>query len=86
VTELVGRAKAIVLDRLSVDMDFNETLCLAYLPDMSMGWHKDGEADMKDVIISPSFGTNCKIKFCNEGYLLDWEETNDQDKGSTDSR
>lgn len=82
----MGRAKAIVLDRLSVEMDFNETLCLAYLPDMSMVWHKDGQAGLKDVVISPSFGTNCKIKVCNKGYLLDWEETNNHGKGSADSR
>jgi alkylated DNA repair dioxygenase AlkB len=67
-------------------MDLNETLFLAYLPDMSMGRHKDGEAGLKDVVISLSFGTNCKLKVCNKGYLLDWEETNNHGKGSTHSR
>jgi 2OG-Fe(II) oxygenase superfamily len=86
VTELVGRAKAIVLDRLGVEMDFNETLCLAYLPDMSMGWHNDREAGLNDIIISHSFGANCEMKFAMKGHLLGGEETNNHDKCSADSR
>ena len=37
VTELVRKAKAIVQERLGVEFDFNEALCLTYLPDMSIG-------------------------------------------------
>ena len=67
VNELVRRGKAIVQDRLGVDVDFNEALCLAYLPDMSIGWHNDGEADLEDTIISHSFGANCEMKFAMKG-------------------
>lgn len=67
ITELVQRAKAIVLDRIGADVDFNEVLCLAYLPDMAIGWHNDGEADLRDIIVSHSFGANCQMKFAMKG-------------------
>lgn len=61
------RAEAVVLARIDVDVDFNEALLLAYLPDMSIGWHNDGEADLGDVICSHSFGANCVMKFAMQG-------------------
>jgi 2OG-Fe(II) oxygenase superfamily len=67
VTELVRRAKAIVRDRLGVQFDFNEALCLAYLPNMSIGWHNDGEAGMGDIIVSRSFGSSREMMFAMKG-------------------
>lgn len=63
INEIVRRAKAIVLDKLGFEVDLNEALCLAYLPDTSMGWHNDEEAGLKDTIVSHSFGANCNMKF-----------------------
>lgn len=66
-SELVNRGKAVVLDRLGVDIDLNEALCIAYLPDMATGWRNDGEAGLGDVIVSHSFGASCGMKFAMKG-------------------
>ncbi len=66
-TELVHKAKAIVLDRFSVDVDLNEALCLAYLPEMAISWHDDGEPGLGDTVISSSFGADTTMKFAMKG-------------------
>lgn len=63
IPKLVSRGKAVVSKILGREVDFNEALCLAYLPEMSIGWHNDGEAGLGDVIVSHSFGASSTMSF-----------------------
>ena len=74
--ELVHRAKAIVLERLGVDFEFNEDLCLAYLPEMSIGWYNDGGSGVGKYHLSHSFGANCEMKFAMKGAYWAGRKTN----------
>ncbi|KAF7502636.1 hypothetical protein GJ744_005411 [Endocarpon pusillum] len=67
VGQLVRRAEAVVLGTMGINVSFNEALLLAYLPDMSIRWHDDGEADLGDTVISHSVGGNCVMKFAMKG-------------------
>lgn len=80
IIDLVQRAQAIVLERLGIAVEFNEALCLAYLPDMSIGWHNDGEVGLGDVIVSHSFGSNCEMKFAMKGMYWTGQKHNSGSK------
>jgi 2OG-Fe(II) oxygenase superfamily len=67
ILDLVHQAEAVVMARVDLDVDFNEALLLAYLPEMAIGWHKDGEAGLGDVVCSRSFGANSIMKFAMHG-------------------
>ena len=67
ISQLVRRAEAVVLGTVGMNVSFNEALLLAYLPEMSIGWHDDGEADLGDTVISHSVGGNCVMKFAMKG-------------------
>jgi 2OG-Fe(II) oxygenase superfamily len=67
ILDLVHQAEAVVMARVDLDVDFNEALLLAYLPEMAIGWHNDGEAGLGDVVCSRSFGANSIMKFAMHG-------------------
>ena len=67
IRDLVQQAEAVVMARVDLDVDFNEALLLAYLPEMAIGWHNDGEAGLGDVVCSRSFGANSIMKFAMHG-------------------
>jgi 2OG-Fe(II) oxygenase superfamily len=67
IRDLVNQAEAVVMASVGLDVDFNETLLLGYLPEMSIGWHNDDEAGLGDVVCSRSFGADSIMKFAMHG-------------------
>lgn len=65
--QLVRRAEAVVMGTIGMNVSFNEALLLAYLPEMAISWHDDGEADLGHTVISHSVGGNCVMKFAMKG-------------------
>jgi alkylated DNA repair dioxygenase AlkB len=63
ISDLVQRAGALVKERLNLDIKFNQSLVVAYLSEMVMDWHDDGEHGLEDVIVSHSFGATCTMQF-----------------------
>jgi hypothetical protein len=71
ISELINRGKAVVLDRLGVDVDLNEALCLAHLPYMAIGWHNEGEAGLGDGHRLAFIRSQLRNEICHEGHVLD---------------
>jgi 2OG-Fe(II) oxygenase superfamily len=67
IRDLIQQAEAVIMARVKLDVDFNEAFLLAYLPEMAIGWHNDGETGLGDVVCSRSFGADSIMKFAMHG-------------------
>ncbi|KAK8062438.1 hypothetical protein PG997_014535 [Apiospora hydei] len=73
--EVLRTVKGILIETVSQVLgrtpQFNEMLCIGNYPNMSMGWHQDGERGVGPVVSSMSFGGEAVMKFCmHKKYLV----------------